>query len=114
MGFWDDGDLKVGGSYVKFDNEGDSVAGTITAIRKHRFEDGSVAPQILLTTDDGEDKTLTAGQVQLKTKLAEQRPDVGDHLAVTYVRKEKRASNKTLKHFEVVVKRGDGDEKPPF
>ena len=112
---WDDPDLRTSGDFVKFDQVGDKVAGTVTGIRKHRFDDGSVAAQVLLTTDDGEERTLTAGQVRLKAALAEQRPEVGDHLTVTFTQNEKRAGGKTLKHFDVKVKRGGGaTEAPPF
>lgn len=111
MSTWDDPELRTGGEFVKFEVVGDSFAGTITAIRKHRFDDGSVAPQILMTNELGEERTLTAGQVRLKAALAEQRPEAGDHLTVTLVQIEKRSGGKTLKHFEVKVRRG---EKPPF
>ncbi len=111
MSVWDDPDLRPNGEFVKFENVGDSIAGTIVKIGKHRFDDGSIAPQILLKTDDGEEKTLTVGQVRLKVALAEKRPNVGDHLTVTYVQQEKRAGGKTLKHFDVAVKEG---ERPPF
>lgn len=103
---WDDPNLKAGGEFVSFENIGDTVSGTITAIRTHRFDDGKVVPQILLTTDDGEERTLTAGQVRLKAELAEQRPEAGDHLKVTLSQVEKRAGGKTLKHFNVTVTRG--------
>jgi hypothetical protein len=56
---------------------------------------------------------LTAGQVRLKAALAEQRPEAGDHLTVTLKQVEKRSGGKTLKHFDVEIKRGSGD-KPPF
>lgn len=105
---WDDPEIKAGGEFVKFEDVGDTVAGTITAVRAHRFDDGKVAPQVLLLTDDGEERTMTAGQVQLKAKLAEQRPEAGDHIKVTLSNVEKRAGGKTLKHFDVVVTRGDG------
>ena len=107
---WDDPDLKPNGDFVKFENEGDSVTGEILKIGKHRFDDGSVAPQILLKTDDGE-KTLTVGQVRLKVLFAEQRPNVGDRITVTYTEKEKRAGGKTLKHFDLKVSAGST---PPF
>jgi hypothetical protein len=108
---WDDPDLRLNNDFVKFESVGDSVAGTIVKIGKHRFDDGSIAPQILLRTDDGDEKTLTVGQIRLKLALAEKRPDVGDHITVTYTQQEKRAGGKTLKHFDVAVKAGD---KPPF
>lgn len=103
---WDDPDLRVGGEFVKFDNVGDTVSGTINAVRAHRFDDGSVAPQILITTDDGEERTITAGQVRLKAELATQRPEPGDHIKVTFTEVEKRSGGKTLKHFAVEVTRG--------
>ena len=108
MSIWDDPDLRVGGEFVKFENVGDSVSGTVTAVRAHRFDDGSVAPQILLTTDDGEERTVTAGQVRLKAELAAQRPEAGDHIAITFTEEERRSGGKTLKHFSVKVARGGG------
>lgn len=106
MSIWDDPELKAGGEFVAFENVGDSVSGTISAIRTHRFDDGKVVPQILITTDDGEERTLTAGQVRLKAELAEKRPEAGDHLKVTLSQIEKRAGGKTLKHFTVEVGHG--------
>jgi len=103
---WDDPDLRVGGEFIKFENIGDTIAGTINAVRAHRFDDGSVAPQILLTTDDGEERTVTAGQVRLKAELATQRPEPGDHVTITFTEVEKRTGGKTLKHFSVQVTRG--------
>lgn len=117
MSIWDDPDLRANGAFVRFENPGDKVAGVITAIRKHRFDDGSVAPQILLTDDaDGEERTVSAGQVRLKAALAEHRPEVGDHISITYARQEKRTGGKTLKHFDVAVRRGAPSSQgaPPF
>lgn len=112
MSIWDDPDLRAGGEYVKFENVGDSVAGTITAIRSHRFDDGSVAPQVLLTTDTGEERTVTAGQIKLKTELVTQRPEPGDHITITHTEVEKRSGGKTLKHFDVRVVRGGAAPAP--
>lgn len=103
---WDDPDLRVGGEFVKFENVGDSVSGIVNAVRAHRFDDGSVAPQILVTTDEGEERTITAGQVRLKAELATQRPEPGDHITVAFTDVEKRSGSKTLKHFSVAVNRG--------
>lgn len=105
---WDDKAIKGNANFVKFEAVGDKVSGRIDSVKKHSFEDGSVAAQILLTTDEGEEKTLTAGQVQLKAKLAELRPEVGDHITITLTQIEKRGGGKTLKHFDVQVKKGEG------
>lgn len=113
MSIWDDPDLRVGGEFMKFDNVGDTISGTVSAVRAHRFDDGSVAPQVLLVTDDGEERTVTAGQVRLKAALAEQRPESGDHVTITFTEVEKRAGGKTLKHFDVKVNRGGAPAPPP-
>lgn len=102
MSIWDDPDLRMSSEYVSFDNVGDSVAGTIINIRAHRFDDGKVVPQLLLDVD-GEEKTVTAGQVRLKAALAEKRPEPGDVITITLTEIEKRAGGKTLKHFDVQI-----------
>lgn len=102
MSIWDDPDLRVSNDYVSFENVGDSVAGTIINIRAHKFEDGKTVPQLLLDVD-GEEKTVTAGQVRLKAALAEKRPEPGDAITITLTEIEKRAGGKTLKHFDVQI-----------
>lgn len=106
MSIWDDPQLATGGDFVKFEDVGDTVSGTVTAVRTHQFDDGKIVPQILLTDDSGEDRTLTAGQIRLKVALAEQRPEAGDHLKITLTGVEKRPGGKTLKLFDVAVTRG--------
>lgn len=127
MSIWDDPEISSSGNFVKFDKVGDTVAGTVLAIKRHRFDDGNLVPQLELRCDDGEERTLTAGQVRLKIALVEQRPDVGDHLTIALTQIEKRGGGKTLKHFDVKIRRGDGtapaapakaaaggSDKPPF
>lgn len=107
MSIWDNPDMKVNGDYIKFDAIGDTVTGAVIAIRAHKWDDGQVSPQILLDCD-GEEKTVTAGQIRLKAALAEKRPEEGDLLTITLSDIEKRAGGKTLKHFDVsVVRAGD-------
>lgn len=108
MSIWDDPEMKVGGDYIKFETVGESITGKVLSVGAHRWDDGSVSPQVLLLTDSGEEKTITAGQIRLKAALAEQRPEVGDTLTVTYTELEKRAGGKTLKHFDVKVNKGAG------
>lgn len=109
MSIWDQIN-KTNGEYVKFETPGDSVAGTIIDLGLHTFEDGKKVVKLTIRTDTGETTTLTAGQVQLAAKLGEVRPEVGDHLTVIYVRSEKRAGGKTLKHFDVKVVRGESGD----
>lgn len=102
LSIWDDADLKSNDDYIKFDNVGDTVTGKILSIKKHTFDDGKAVPQLLMLVD-GDEKTLTAGQIRLKAELAEKRPGVGDVLTVTLSDVEKRSGGKTLKHFTVIV-----------
>ena len=107
MSIWDNPDMKVNGDYIKFDHVGDTVTGRVISVRAHKWDDGSVSPQLLLDVD-GEEKTVTAGQVRLKAALAEKRPEEGDTLTITLADIEKRSGGKTLKHFDVaVVRSGD-------
>lgn len=113
---WDDPELKINDDFVKFEAVGDTITGDIIHVKAHRFEDNSVAPQILLTTVSGQfggtavepgvEKTVTAGQVRLKAELAAQRPEAGDRITITLSNVEKRSGGKTLKHFDVAVERG--------
>lgn len=105
---WDDEDVQpTGGDFVKFNDVGDSVIGTITAIRKQRFEDSdgvTYAPQIDLDTEDGE-RTLTAGAVKLRQLFIDQRPEVGDRIKVVHVGKNGR-----VKLFTLDVRRAEAKE----
>ena len=107
MSVWDTPELQTHSDYVKFENAGDTVTGTVVNISAHKWDDGSVSPQILLDTAQGQ-QTVTAGQVRLKAMLAEKRPEVGDGLTITMTGVEKRAGGKTLKLWDVEVTRGDG------
>ena len=107
MSVWDTPELQTNSDYVKFEKEGDTVTGTDVNISAHKWDDGSVSPQILLDTADGQ-QTVTAGQVRLKALLAEKRPEVGDTLTITHTGIEKRAGGKTLKLWTVDVVRGGG------
>jgi hypothetical protein len=102
MSIWDDPELHVSDDYVKFETPGDTITGTITALRIHRFDDKPV-PQIVIRTPEGHERTVTGGQARLKALLTEKRPDVGDTITITMTNVEKRAGGKTLKHFEVEV-----------
>lgn len=100
---WDDADLQPNGEFVKFDAVGDNVGGIINLIRKHTFDDSSTAAQLLLTTDDGDERTVTCGQIMLKNELARLRPEAGDHIYIEMSAIEKRQGGKTMKHFKVEV-----------
>ena len=107
MSVWDTPELQTSSDFIKFENAGDTVTGTVVNISAHKWDDGSVSPQILLQTGEGQ-QTVTDGQVRLKSLLAEKRPEVGDGLTITMIGVEKRAGGKTLKLWTVEVLRGGG------
>jgi hypothetical protein len=105
MSIWDNPEFKSdGGTYVNFEKIGDCVEGTVLSVGLQTWKDGTIAPKIVVHTLAGE-KTLTAGQVRLKMALAEKRPEQGDYLSVKFVAVEDRGGGKTLKHFEVDVRK---------
>ena len=106
MSIWDDPAIKPNSDYVRFETIGDSITGEVLEITIKTWDDGSKCPSLLLCTDSGEQRTLTAGQRQLIAKLAEHRPEVGDRIAVVYTGISKLAGGKTAKSFDVTVKRG--------
>lgn len=73
-----------GGDYVKFENVGDQVIGVIKEVREGRDFSKNPCPELVLEVEDGEEKTVTAGQVMLKQALAEKRPQKGDKVRITY------------------------------
>ena len=107
MSIWDNPEFKSEGTsstYVNFKNIGDSVEGTVLSVGLQTWDDGTVAPKITFHTSVGE-RIMTAGQVRLKMALAEKRPEQGDYLAVKFVSIEDRGGGKTLKHFDVDVRK---------
>jgi hypothetical protein len=106
LSVWDDPELRTGSVFASFQDIGDYVSGTVTAIFAYHDEMyGKVVPKIMLDTSEGE-ISITAGQVRLKAALTEKRPEVGDTLTVKLTDIEKRAGGKTLKHFDVSVVKG--------
>ena len=105
-----------GHPFVKWENVGDSVVGTITAIRSHTF-DQAKGPVVLLDVQvkDSDDLvTISADKVDLRRKLAEIAPQVGDLLAVRFTGTEKvPGSPNPMKVFEVKHKAGEREEAPP-
>jgi hypothetical protein len=112
MSIWDDPELANDSEYVTFENVGDEIVGTVQSVRKHTWADGTVCPKVNIVNDNGEEKTVTAGQVRLKAELAVKRPEPGDRIKIKLTNVEKRAGGKTLKHFEVLVHPGGATPEP--
>lgn len=105
---WDDPAIASNSDYIKFENIGDTVTGVVVDIGIQTWADGSKSPKLVLRTKTG-DRVLTASQVQLKNRMGELRPEKGDTLKVTLENIEKLQGGKTMKKFEVVVKRATPD-----
>ena len=104
---WDQ--FKQNGDFVRFENVGDQVVGTIKAIREGRDFNGNPCPELVLeVSDEGDEMTLTAGQVLLKSALAEQAPEVGNRIRIVYSGVGPAKPGKApAKEFTVEVKPGN-------
>lgn len=101
------------GDFVKFANVGDEIIGAITDIKTGRDFNGNPCPQLHLTTDEGDERIVTAGQVMLKRALAEQAPQVGDRIKITYSGVgDAKPGKAPAKLFSVAVATGKGNTPP--
>jgi len=104
------------GEFVKFKEIGDMVTGTIVAIRSWKQDDEEVPFIDIEPRGGGDVVTLSVDKVDLRYKLAELEPDVGDDLRVRFTGTQKVA-NGTKKVFEVqhrrAVPKPAHDEVPP-
>jgi hypothetical protein len=100
---WDD--FNNTGEFMTFDNVGDQIAGEVLAVRLGQDFNGKPCPELVLRTAEG-DRTLTAGQKVLQTRLAEERPAVGDRIAVVYSGVgDAKPGKAPAKLFDVAVQR---------
>lgn len=90
------------GAFVKFEAVGDEIVGKIVGIRTHTFDvDKGAVPLLDMEPKDGGDLvTLSIDKVDLRYKLAELNPQIGDQLAVRYTGNE-RVANGVKKVFAV-------------
>jgi hypothetical protein len=93
------------GNFVKWEEVGEEIVGDVIGKGVGEDFNGHDCPQLVIRNDDAEEVTLTAGQAQLKAKLLEANPNVGDRIKVKYTGTEK-ADKGDKKLFEVTVKRG--------
>lgn len=100
-------DFTSNGDFVTFKEVGDSVIGVIKALRTGKDFNGNPCPELILEVD-GEEQTVTAGQVLLKAALAEKAPQVGDKIKIVYSGiGEARPGKAPAKQFTVEVKPGE-------
>lgn len=98
------------GDFVSFKEVGDQIVGVIKQIRTGKDFNGNPCPEMVLDVD-GEEKTITAGQVLLKAALAEKAPQVGDKIRIVYSGiGEARPGKAPAKQFTVDVKAEKADK----
>lgn len=91
-----------------FDSPGTTLIGTVSMVREANFPDGSSCPEIWLVDKESIEWQVTCGPAGLQQLLFEQRPKIGDLVAVQYIGTTKLASGNTKKGFKLQVKRGNG------
>ena len=100
---WDE--FQTTGDWVTFDQVGDKVVGTVKAVRRGKDFNGNPCPELIIDVDDQGEKTLTAGQVMLKSALADKRPQAGDRIAIVYSGiGDAKPGKAPAKLFDVTVK----------
>jgi len=103
---WDD--YAQAGDWVSFNEVGDQVVGRIKSVRIGTDFNGNPCPELVLeVNDEGDEQTLTAGQVMLKAALAEKAPRVGDRIRIIYSGiGDAKPGRAPAKLFQVDVKPG--------
>lgn len=89
----------------KPENEGDKITGTVKSVRIATMPDGNRYPSLTIVSS-GVEREVLASQVQLLRLLAEKKPQPGDSITIAFVRVEKLAAGKTMKHFTVEISKG--------
>lgn len=91
------------GDFWQWEHEGQSLVGDVLAIGIGTI-DGRRYPELVLRTAEG-DVTLSASQVQLSRKLADDPPGIGDRVAVVYQGEGPRTNplRNPPKQFDVAV-----------
>jgi hypothetical protein len=92
-----------------FDAIGDKAAGVITGIRVENGQSGRT-PVLEVRDPDGRDRELWCGSVDLRSKVAEARPDVGDSIDVEYIEAVATGMPTKMKRFRVAIERASGGE----
>lgn len=105
MSQFDWNEFNTSGDFVSFKEIGDKVVGEVIAVRKAQDFNGNPCPELVIRTDDGEDRIVTAGQVMLKSALAEKQPQIGARIAIVYSGVgEAKPGKAPAKQFTVEVK----------
>ena len=101
------------GEFMKFEKVGDEIIGAVTKVGTGTDFKGNPCPQLHITTDEGDERIVTAGQVFLKRALAEQAPQAGDRIKITMTGLgDPQPGKAPAKLFSVAVATGKGNVEP--
>lgn len=94
------------GQFVKWEEPGQQIVGDLVLVEAGQSLQGTKVPQLTIRLDSGEEVIVTASQGQLKALILKEKPLPGDRVRIKFTNTEKRDGGKTLKLFELEVKRG--------
>lgn len=100
--FWDS--FQEASEWAAFDNDGDTVEGTVEAIQTKTFEANERGPERTVPELIIDGVSVTCGPADLRKKVVAARPDVGDHIKIMRVGHNKTAMG-VQKFFTVDVRR---------
>ena len=97
----------------KFENPGDSIAGTIERIDVVTNDNGTT-PVMDIHPDDEDARTVWVSQQGLKRRMAELRPQRGDRIAIVFtgLGQASKPGYSPPKLFDVKLVQGDGTTPP--
>lgn len=103
------------GARFKFIHPGDKVEGEVVKISVTTFGgQAEPTPQLDIKTSSGNVLSVAASQTVLCSRLAEEAPEVGDIVSITYTGEADKAApgRSPAKLFDVIVKRGETTAAP--
>jgi hypothetical protein len=98
---WDKYKSDDNGKFVKFKTPGDFIEGIVTKV-SFELKFGEQRPVLYLNCN-GEERILTVGQKNLQRKLAENPPQAGDGILITFTGEQTSNQGNPLKLFEVKI-----------
>lgn len=80
--------------YMKFEEPGDSISGTITKVYPGTDYNGNPCPVLDLNVGEGEERTVSCGQANLKAQVTALKPKVLDTITITFTHTEQAEKGK--------------------
>ena len=88
---------------------GDQLAGVLTALERGTTSEGDAYPILVLETPDNGTIRVRASRTQLRAKLAEKSPRIGDTVALRFDGTKRSAKGRDFYTYSVVVIRDGGN-----